>query len=115
MAVRPAGLPCGVTVTFYVFAREALLRLTGANPEPLPALKARSTMAYESGRVAPSSSAATFSAGADGEWEVRINSSQGAGVLWSTTEANGLIVLSHEHGSVSVGEPVHVWLFDGLT
>jgi molybdopterin molybdotransferase len=39
------GNPVASLVTFYVFAREALLRQAGANPEPLPVLRARSTMA----------------------------------------------------------------------
>jgi molybdopterin molybdotransferase len=109
------GNPVASLVTFYVFAREALLRLAGANPEPLPVLKARSTMAIRKRPGRTEFQRGFVFCGADGEWEVRVSGSQGAGVLRSMTEANALIVLSHDHGSVSVGEPVHVWLFDGLT
>jgi molybdopterin molybdotransferase len=47
-------------------------------------------------------------------WQVRPVGSQGAGVLRSMSEANALLVLGHEHGSVAAGELVNVWLFDGL-
>ncbi|HMR71014.1 MAG TPA: molybdopterin molybdenumtransferase MoeA, partial [Rubrivivax sp.] len=40
--------------------------------------------------------------------------SQGAGVLRSMTEANALLVLPHDRGSVEAGELVEVWPFDGL-
>jgi molybdopterin molybdotransferase len=30
------------------------------------------------------------------------------------TEANALLVLRHEQGSVAAGEAVEVWLFEGL-
>jgi molybdopterin molybdotransferase len=30
------------------------------------------------------------------------------------SEANALVVLGHDQGSVAAGEPVDVWLFDGL-
>jgi molybdopterin molybdotransferase len=109
------GNPVAALVTFYVFAREALLRLAGAQPEPLPVLQARCTRAirkrpgrteFQRGRVALA---------ADGRWEVVVTGAQGAGILRSMSEANCLLVLNHEQGSVAAGEPVDVWLFDGLT
>jgi molybdopterin molybdotransferase len=30
------------------------------------------------------------------------------------SEANALVVLGHDQASVAAGEPVEVWLFDGL-
>ena len=51
---------------------------------------------------------------ADGQWQVQLTGSQGAGVLRSLSEANALIVLGHDQGAVAQGEPVDVWLFDGL-
>jgi molybdopterin molybdotransferase len=109
------GNPVAALVTFYVFAREALLRLAGAQPDPLPVLQARCTKAirkrpgrteFQRGHVAPA---------ADGKWEVQITGSQGAGILRSMSEANCLVVINHEQGSVAAGDPVDVWLFDGLT
>jgi molybdopterin molybdotransferase len=46
---------------------------------------------------------------------VRITGSQGSGVLRSMSEANCMVVLRHEQGSVRAGELVDVLLFDGLT
>ena len=45
---------------------------------------------------------------------MRLTGSQGAGILRSLSEANALVVLGHEQGSVPAGGPVEVWLFDGL-
>jgi molybdopterin molybdotransferase len=95
---RLPGNPVAALVTFYAFAREALLQLAGATPEPMPVLQARSVAsASASGRAAPSSSAAS-SAGADGVWEARLTGSQGAGVLRSMSEANALVVLAARSG-----------------
>ena len=109
------GNPVAALVTFYAFAREALLQLAGAEPNPLPVLQARCTSAirkrpgrteFQRGVVEPS---------AAGGWQVRLTGSQGAGILRSMSEANALVVLGHEQGSVAEGELVDVWLFDGLT
>jgi molybdopterin molybdotransferase len=45
---------------------------------------------------------------------VRTTGQQGSGVLRSMSEANCFIVLEHERGNVSAGEPVGVQLFEGL-
>jgi molybdopterin molybdotransferase len=50
----------------------------------------------------------------DGSWQVAITGSQGSGILRSMSEANGLVVLAHEQGSVAAGELVDVLPFDGL-
>jgi molybdopterin molybdotransferase len=108
------GNPVAALVTFYAFVRDAVLQLSGALPEPLPVLQARSTVALrkrpgrtelQRGRVSPA---------ADGGWQVQITGSQGAGILRSMSEANALVVLRHDQGSVAAGEAVDVWLFDGL-
>ncbi|MFM2065421.1 MAG: hypothetical protein RLZZ584_330 [Pseudomonadota bacterium] len=108
------GNPVAALVTFYVFAREALLTLAGATPEPLVVLQARSTGSlrkrpgrseFQRGRVSPA---------AGGGWQVEITGAQGAGILRSMSEANCLVVLGHGKGSVAAGDLVDVWLFDGL-
>ena len=108
------GNPVAALVTFYAFAREALLRLAGATPEPLPALQARCASAIRKRPGRTEFQRGIVSPGADGTWQVRLTGSQGAGVLRSMSEANCLVVLGHEQGSVAAGEPVTVWLFDGL-
>jgi molybdopterin molybdotransferase len=57
---------------------------------------------------------AIVEAAATGGWQVRLTGTQGAGVLRSMSEANALLVLQHEQGSVAAGEMVDVWLFDGV-
>lgn len=108
------GNPVAALVTFYVFAREALLRLAGADPSPLPTLQARSVAAIRKRPGRTEFQRAVVEPDAGGGWQVRLTGSQGAGVLRSMSEANCLVVLRHEQGSVASGEPVDVWLFDGL-
>jgi molybdopterin molybdotransferase len=101
-------------VTFYAFARVALLCLAGAQPEPLPILKARCATAIRKRPGRTEFQRAVVEPATDGLWQVRLTGSQGAGVLRSMSEANALLVLGHEQGSVSAGDFVDVWLFDGL-
>jgi molybdopterin molybdotransferase len=108
------GNPVAAMVTFYVFAREALLALAGANVEPPPTAQARSVAAIRKRPGRSEFQRGIVSRGSDGALEVRAAGSQGAGVLRSMSEANALIVLSHDQGSVAAGQPVDVWLFDGL-
>ncbi len=108
------GNPVAALVTFYAFAREALLRLAGATPRPLPMLQARSTTAIRKRPGRTEFQRAIVEPAPDGGWQVRLAGSQGAGILRSMSEANALLVLGHEQGSVAQGEAVDVWLFDGL-
>ena len=112
------GNPVAALVTFYAFAREALMVLAGAKPQPLPVLRARSVAAIRKrpGRT-EFQRAVVYQAlepDAYGEWQVRVAGGQGAGILRSMSEANALLVLGHDQGSVAAGDQVEVWLFDGL-
>jgi len=115
------GNPVAALVTFYAFVREALLVLAGAQPAPLPTLSARATVAirkrpgrteFQRAIVEPAPAEPGKVGGPT--WQVRLFGSQGAGVLRSMSEANALVVLGHEQGSVAAGDPVTVWLFEGL-
>jgi molybdopterin molybdotransferase len=108
------GNPVAALVTFYAFARDGLLQLAGARPSPLPALRARCTTAIRKRPGRTEFQRAIVSPGADGQWEVRLTGTQGAGVLRSMSEANALVVLGHAQTSVAAGDSVEVWLFDGL-
>jgi molybdopterin molybdotransferase len=55
-----------------------------------------------------------LSTDAQGQAVVRITGSQGSGVLRSMSEANCMVVLHHQQGSVRAGEAVDVVVFDGL-
>jgi len=108
------GNPVAALVTFYVFAREALLQLAGATPSPLPVLQARCTAPIRKRPGRTEFQRAIVEPAGDGGWQVKLTGSQGAGVLRSMSEANALLVLRHEQGSVAAGDFVDVWLFDGL-
>jgi molybdopterin molybdotransferase len=108
------GNPVAALVTFYAFAREALLKLAGATPETVPMLQARCATAIRK-RPGRTEFQRAIVEPAAGGWQVRLAGSQGAGVLRSMSEANALIVLQHSQGSVAEGDLVDVWLFEGLT
>ena len=108
------GNPVAALVTFYAFARDALMVLAGALPQPLPVLRARSVAAIRKRPGRTEFQRAVVEQGPDSEWQVRLTGSQGAGILRSMSQANALLVLRHEQGSVAAGELVEVWLFDGL-
>ncbi len=110
------GNPVAVMVSFYFFARGALLRMMGADagaaaPAPLKA-RCAATIRKKPGRT--EFQRGILAAGADGMPEVRLTGAQGSGILRSMSEANCMVVLGEEQGSVQAGEMVDVVLFDGL-
>ena len=109
------GNPVAVMVTFYFFARDALLRMMGATPASLPQLKALSetNIRKKSGRT--EYQRGVLYTNPNGQPSVRITGSQGSGVLRSMSEANCMVVLGHDQGNVSAGDAVDVVVFDGLT
>lgn len=108
------GNPVAVMITFYFFARQALLRLAGALPLEAPLFAARllTPIRKKPGRV--EYQRAIVSRGADGALEVSLTGQQGSGVLRSMSEANAIIVMAAEQGSAQVGEAVHCLAFEGL-
>ena len=108
------GNPVAALVTFYAFARDALLTLAGAQQAAAPRLMAKSAVAIRKRPGRTEFQRAVVSRSATGGWEVRTTGAQGAGILRSMSEANALLVLGHEQGSVAAGEDVEVWLFEGL-
>jgi molybdopterin molybdotransferase len=108
------GNPVAALVTFYVFVRDALLQLAGATPVPIPMLQARCTTAIRKRPGRTEYQRAIVEPAEGGGWQVRLTGTQGAGVLRSMSEANALLVLRHDQGSVAAGEMVDVWLFEGV-
>lgn len=109
------GNPVAVMVTFYFFARDALLRMMGAREPALPQLRATSLAEIRKKPGRTEYQRGVLSTDAQGQPVVRITGSQGSGVLRSMSEANCMVVLHHQQGSVRAGEAVDVVLFDGLT
>jgi molybdopterin molybdotransferase len=107
------GNPVAVMVSFYFFAREALLRMMGAEA-PLELVRARSATAIRKKPGRTEYQRGILSRNAEGEVEVRITGSQGSGILRSMSEANCMVVLHDEQGNVAAGDAVDVLLFEGL-
>jgi molybdopterin molybdotransferase len=108
------GNPVAVMVTFYAFVRDALLRMGGATPEVLPLLRAVSVDAMRKKPGRTEYQRGVVARAADGGWQVQITGAQGSGILRSMSQANGMVVLHHDQGSVAAGELVDVLPFDGL-
>lgn len=108
------GNPVAVMVTFYQIVREALLKMSGATPRPLPVMQAlsREVIRKRAGRTEFQRGVAERDA--HGQWHVTPTGSQSSGVLSSMSEANCFIVLEHERADVAATETVDIMLFDGL-
>jgi molybdopterin molybdotransferase len=108
------GNPVAVMVTFYFFAREALLQMMGAKVPPLPLTRVVSQSAIRKKPGRTEYQRGILSVDANGRQSVQITGSQGSGILRSMTEANCMVVLHHEQSSVNAGDMVDVLLFEGL-
>ena len=109
------GNPVAVMVTFYFFARQALLHMMGAaTAENPPLMKVRSKAAIRKRPGRTEFQRGILSIAEDGVQEVRITGSQGSGVLRSMSEANCMVVLEHERAEVKAGDMVDVIVFSGL-
>lgn len=108
------GNPVAVMVTFYFFARAALLHMMGADMAPLPLVPAISSAAIRKRAGRTEYQRGILSSDADGRLQVAITGSQGSGILRSMSEANCMVILHHEQGNVAAGDQVDVLLFDGL-
>jgi molybdopterin molybdotransferase len=108
------GNPVAVMVTFYFFARDALLHMMGASSEPLPSMRVKSETAIRKRPGRTEYQRGILSRDAQGNQQVRITGSQGSGILRSMSEANCMVVLHHDQDKVDAGDMVDVVLFDGL-
>ncbi|MEN3364490.1 MAG: molybdopterin molybdotransferase [Burkholderiales bacterium] len=108
------GNPVAVMVTFYFFARDALLAMMGASNVELPLVRVTSQSAIRKKPGRTEYQRGILSRDANGNHQVRLTGSQGSGILRSMSEANCMVVLHHEQGSVAAGDPVDVLLFEGL-
>jgi molybdopterin molybdotransferase len=107
------GNPVAVMVSFYFFARAALLRLMGAEaPLVLVKVRAQAPIRKKPGRT--EYQRGILSTADDGVQQVRITGAQGSGILRSMSEANCMVVLHDEQGNVQAGDMVDIMLFDGL-
>jgi molybdopterin molybdotransferase len=100
------GNPVAVFVTFARVVRPLLLRLAGAEPEPLMPLPVRAAFAYRKRTGRREYVRVKLVRAADGGIDAIKHAQDGAGVLTSLTETDGLIELSEEVTAVAPGATV---------
>ena len=100
------GNPVAVFVTFVRVVRPLLLRLAGALPEPLVAMPARAAFSYKKRKGRREYVRVALRAGADGMIDAVKYPQDGAGVLTSLTETDGLAELGEDVTSIEPGATV---------
>jgi molybdopterin molybdotransferase len=100
------GNPVAVFVTFVRVVRPLLLRLAGALPEPLLAMPARATFSYNKRKGRREYVRVALRTAADGAIEAVKYEQDGAGVLTSLTETDGLAELGEDVTRVEPGATV---------
>jgi molybdopterin molybdotransferase len=100
------GNPVAAFVTFARVVRPLLLRLAGASPEPLTALPVRLAFAYKKKNGRREYVRVALRAGKDGAIEAVKHPQEGAGVITSLTETDGLAELAEDTTTVEPGSTV---------
>jgi molybdopterin molybdotransferase len=100
------GNPVAVFVTFVRVVRPLLLRLSGALPEPLVAMPARATFHYKKRQGRREYIRVALHKTADGTVEARKYEQDGAGVLTSLTETDGLAELDEDVTTIEPGSMI---------
>jgi len=100
------GNPVAVFVTFARVVRPLLLRLAGAKPEPLTALPVRLSFPYKKKKGRREYVRVALRPGADGTVEAVKHPQDGAGVITSLTETDGLAELTEDVTTVEPGSTV---------
>jgi molybdopterin molybdotransferase len=109
------GNPVAVFVTFARVVRPLLLRLSGAQPEPLISLPARAAFSYKKRKGRREYVRVKLRAAADGVVEAIKHAQDGAGVLTSLTETDGLAELGEDVTKIEPGATVSFLSYASLT
>ena len=100
------GNPVAAFVTFALVVRPLLTRLGGGNPEPLMAFQVRAGFAYKKKAGRREFVRVSLSRSADGMLEATKYKQDGAGVISSLTQTDGLVQLPEDCTGVSPGDNV---------
>lgn len=100
------GNPVAVFVTFVHVVKPLLLRLSGARPQILLPLPVRSAFAYKKKKDRREYVRVTLRRAADGEIEAVKHPQDGAGILTSLTETDGLLEFPEDVTSIAPGDRV---------
>ena len=102
------GNPVAAMVSFMVLVRPALLKLMGRDSGPAPLLKVRSAQSLPKKPGRTEYQRGFLSRDPQGQHMVRSTGSQGSANLQSMVQANALIVLQQDQGTVQPGDLVDV-------
>jgi molybdopterin molybdotransferase len=100
------GNPVAAFITFVRVVRPLLLRLSGALPEPMVALPVRSGFAYRKKLGRREYVRVTLARAADGTLEAKKFPQDGAGVITSLTQTDGLVELPEQTTEVAAGATI---------
>ena len=100
------GNPVAVFVTFARVVRPLLLRLAGANPEPLIALPVASGFAYRKKKGRREYVRVSLTRRDDGSYVATKHPQDGAGVISSLTATDGLAELADDVTAIAQGETI---------
>ncbi len=100
------GNPVAVFVTFVRVVKPLLLRLSGAQPQTLMPLPVRAAFAYRKKKDRREYVRVALRRSADGEVEAVKHPQDGAGILTSLTETDGLLEFAEDVTSIEPGERV---------
>jgi molybdopterin molybdotransferase len=109
------GNPVSVMVTFFVFVRQALRKMTGTTAaDDVLTLHARTTTPLRKRPGRYEFQRGVLEQAGPGEFTVRSAGAQGSGILRSMSEANCFIMLEPDRNGVETGEVVEVQPFQNL-
>lgn len=100
------GNPVAAFVTFVRVVRPLLLRLSGAAAQPLLALPVRAAFAYRKKKGRREYVRVALKRASDGAVEAFKHPQEGAGVISSLTQTDGLVELSEDTTGIEPGDPV---------
>lgn len=100
------GNPVAVFVTFVRVVKPLLLRLSGARPQVLTPLPVRAAFAYKKKKDRREYVRVALKRGSDGEIEAFKHPQDGAGILTSLTETDGLLEFPEDMTSIEPGARV---------
>jgi molybdopterin molybdotransferase len=109
------GNPAAVFVTFVRVVRPLLLRLAGALPEPLVALPVRAAFGYSKRKGRREYVRVSLRSDRDGNVEAVKYPKDGAGIITSLTETDGLIELGEDTTTIAPGATVGFLSYAALT
>ena len=109
------GNPVSVMVTFFIFVRQALRKMTGTTAaDDVLTLHARTTTPLRKRPGRYEFQRGVLEQAGPGEFTVRSAGAQGSGILRSMSEANCFIMLEPDRTGVDTGEVVEVQPFQNL-